>query len=87
MATLTYLTYAVHAGIGPRDGFCMVMVCQVFLSAASLDASVSLVMDVALQSSEMQSSHLLGGRPLCRFPVTFPSIAICGYLVGFILRT
>ena len=58
---MTYLTYAVHAGQGPRDGFCMVMVCQVFLSAASLDASFSLGMDLALQSFEMQSSHLLGG--------------------------
>ena len=63
------------------------MVCKVFLSAASLDASISLLMDLALQSSKMHSSHLLVGRPLGRFPVTFPSTAILGYLVGFIRRT
>ncbi|XP_030855869.1 integumentary mucin C.1-like [Strongylocentrotus purpuratus] len=40
-------------------------------TSTRLDASVSLGMDLALQSSEMQSSHLLGGRPLGRFPVTF----------------
>ena len=37
---LTYMTYAVHVGGGPRDGFCMVTVSQVDLSVASLDASV-----------------------------------------------
>ena len=84
---LTYLTNAVHAGWRPRDGFCMVMVCQVGLSAAILDASVSLVMDLVLQSWEMQSSHLLGGRPLGLSPLTLPSIAIFGYLVGCILLT
>ena len=72
------LPYAVHAGQGPRDGFCMVMVCQVFLSAARLDAYVSLVIDLALQSSEMQSSHLLGGRPVGRFPVTFVWVSFLG---------
>ena len=50
LSAITYLnlTYAIHAGKGPRDGFCMVMVCQVSLSVASLDASVSLLMDLAL---------------------------------------
>ncbi len=56
---LTHLTYAVHAGRGPRDGFCMVMVCWVGLSGASIDASVSLVIDLVLQFCKIQSIHLV----------------------------
>ena len=82
---MTYLTYAVHAGGGPRDGFCMVTVSQVDLSVASLDASVRLVIDLVLQSWEMQSSHLLGGRPLGLWPLTLPSIAFFGCRVFCIL--
>ena len=48
---------------GPRDGFCLVTVSQVDLSVASLDTSVRLVIDLVLQSWEMQSSPLLGGQP------------------------
>ena len=82
---LTYLTYAVHAGGGPRDGFCMVTVSQVDLSVASLDASVRLVIDLVLQTWEMQSSHLLGGRPLGLWHLTLPSSAVFGYRVFCIL--
>ena len=76
-----------QVGDRPRDGFCMVRVSQVDLSVTSLDASVRLVIDLSLQSWEVQSSHLLGGRPLGLCHLTLPSIAIVGYLVECILLT
>ena len=63
----------------------MVTVSQVDLSVASLDASVRLVIDLVLQSWEMQSSHLLGGQSLGLWPLTLPSIAFFGYRVLCIL--
>ena len=71
----TYLAYAVHAGDGSSDGFSVVTVSQVDLSVASLDASVRLVIDLVLQSWEMQSSHLLGRWSLGLWPLTLPSVA------------
>lgn len=59
---------------------------QLFLSSAVLDACVGLILKVP-QSSFMLSIQHFGGLPLCLILCTSPNSAIFGYPLSFILIT